>query len=37
MHVGLAEILRERGERDAAADHLRRAQDLALYGTLQYP
>ena len=37
MHVGLAEILHERDDRDAAADHLRRAQDLELFGTAQFP
>ena len=37
MHVGLAEILRERDDRVAAAEHLRRAQALELFGTAQYP
>jgi LuxR family maltose regulon positive regulatory protein len=36
MHVGLAEILRERDDRDAAAEQLRLAQDLELFGTPQY-
>jgi LuxR family maltose regulon positive regulatory protein len=37
MHVGLAEILRERDDREAAAEHLRRGQELELFGTRQYP
>ncbi len=37
MHVGLAEILRERDDREGAAEHLRRAQRLELFGTRQYP
>ena len=37
MHVGLAEILRERDDREAAAEQLRRAQELELFGTRQYP
>jgi LuxR family transcriptional regulator, maltose regulon positive regulatory protein len=37
MHVGLAEILRERDDREAAAQELQRAQDLELFGTQQYP
>ncbi len=37
MHVGLAEILRERDDRDAAAAQLQRAQELELFGTRQYP
>jgi LuxR family maltose regulon positive regulatory protein len=37
MYVGLAEILRERDDRDAAAEQLRRAQELELFGTRQYP
>jgi LuxR family maltose regulon positive regulatory protein len=37
MHVGLAEILRERDDRAAAKEQLRRAQDLELFGTRQYP
>jgi LuxR family maltose regulon positive regulatory protein len=36
MHVGLAEIMRERDERDAAADQLRLAQELELFATPQY-
>jgi LuxR family maltose regulon positive regulatory protein len=37
MHVGLAEIARERDERTVAAEHLHRAQGLELFGTPQYP
>ena len=37
MHVGLAEILRERDDREAAAEELQRAQELELFGTRQYP
>jgi LuxR family maltose regulon positive regulatory protein len=37
MHVGLAEILRERDDRPAAAEELRLAQELELFGTRQYP
>ena len=37
MHVGLAEILRERDDREAAAEPLQRAQELELFGTRQYP
>ncbi|HEX5615535.1 MAG TPA: LuxR C-terminal-related transcriptional regulator [Acidimicrobiia bacterium] len=37
MHVGLAEIFRERDDRDAAAAELQRAQELELFGTRQYP
>jgi len=36
MHVGLAEIRRERDDRDAAAEHLRRAEALEAFGTRQY-
>jgi LuxR family maltose regulon positive regulatory protein len=36
MHVGLAEILRERDDRNGAAEHLRRARELELFGTPQY-
>jgi LuxR family maltose regulon positive regulatory protein len=36
MHVGLAEILRERDDREAAAEQLRRAQALEPFGTRQY-
>jgi LuxR family maltose regulon positive regulatory protein len=37
MHVGLAEIRRERDERGAAAEHLREAQRLEQFGTRQFP
>ncbi|MDQ1382690.1 MAG: hypothetical protein QOG65_69 [Actinomycetota bacterium] len=37
MYVGLAEILRERDDREAAAEQLQRAQELELFGTRQYP
>jgi LuxR family maltose regulon positive regulatory protein len=37
MHVGLAEILRERDDREGAARELRRAAELELFGTPQYP
>ena len=37
MHVGLAEILRERDDSDGAAEELRRAEELELFGTAQYP
>jgi LuxR family maltose regulon positive regulatory protein len=37
MHVGLAEILRERDDRDAAEAELQRASELELFGTPQYP
>lgn len=36
MHVGLAEIFRERDDRDAATEQLGLAQDLELFGTPQY-
>jgi LuxR family maltose regulon positive regulatory protein len=36
-HVGLAEIARERDDRDAATVELQRAQELELFGTRQYP
>ena len=37
MHVGLAEVLRERDDREAAVEQLRRGQELELFGTAQYP
>ena len=37
MYVGLAEILRERDDREAAAEQLQRARELELFGTAQYP
>jgi LuxR family maltose regulon positive regulatory protein len=37
MHLGLAEIARERGDRDGAEVHLRRAEQLQAFGTRQYP
>jgi LuxR family maltose regulon positive regulatory protein len=37
MHVGLAEIHRERDERDAAVDHLQQAQRWEQFGTRQFP
>jgi LuxR family maltose regulon positive regulatory protein len=37
MHVGLAEIHRERDDRDAAAEHLQLALELEQFGTPQYP
>jgi LuxR family maltose regulon positive regulatory protein len=37
MHVGLAEILRERDDREGATDQLRRAEALEPFGTRQYP
>lgn len=37
MHVGLAEIRRERDDRDAAVEALTSAEELELFGTAQYP
>jgi len=37
MHVGLAEILRERDDREGAEEHLRRGEALEQFGTRQYP
>lgn len=37
MHVGLAEILRERDDPAAAAAHLEQARQLEPFGTRQYP
>ncbi|HEX4490271.1 MAG TPA: LuxR C-terminal-related transcriptional regulator [Acidimicrobiia bacterium] len=37
MYVGLAEILRERDDREGAAEQLQRARELELFGTRQYP
>jgi LuxR family maltose regulon positive regulatory protein len=36
MHVGLAEILRERDDREGAEEQLRRAQELEAFGTPQF-